>query len=204
MNFCILLIGPDFRRLKVIFHAALRRIIGRLKFDRDYTFLFPTFPHLQEWIVSDHVTLQEWIVSDHVTWNDLAVWPRDLEWPSCRFICRNNRVYRWCDLIGPAFAWTIPISCTETVFYLLVYNLEPVSHLPLCVAEAERWQLTCDSCCLGYCVMGRLAVICAWTTPDSLFIPHLWSPPLTLVTGGWLYPLLHPRDVPELSRRASL
>ena len=31
-----------------------------------------------------------------------------------------------------------------------------------------------------------LAAITARSTPDSPRIPHLWLPPLTLVTGGWL------------------
>ena len=52
--------------------------------------------------------------------------------------------------------------------------------------------------------MGRLAAIVLEPPRTRSVEPHLWSPPLTLVTGGWPCPLLHPRDVPVRYRRASL
>ena len=59
----------------------------------------------------------------------------------------------------------------------------------LSLGEAERWQLTVHSCCLGCCV-GDISCCYARSTSDLpwLTTPVVSSP--TLVTWGWRYPLL--------------
>ena len=125
--------------------------------------------------------------------NEIVIlWPRDLYWFNCYF-----RLHEC--------VFTNGVTWLVQLLYRGLLLVVTICFLPACLCSQGRAVTACVWQLLSWRICdGILAAITVWSTPDSLVTPRLWSPPLTLVTGAWPCPLLHPRDVPVRYRRASL